>query len=274
MIGSALLAELAAEGERPRAAYHSSAKAIAAKRAGADAVVIDFGASETLPPALDGIETLFLLGGTEPDQADHEITVVREAAAADVTRIVKLSVWRAPEQLSPFATLHRKVEMEIEATGLDWTFLRPNSFMQNFTTRLGESIRTRKMFAQPRMEAASYIDTRDIARVAAKVLTEDGHAHRAYALSGPEALTLAEVARVLTGVLGHEIAYVEMSDDEASATMLAAGLPAFLVGYLIAVSRAYRTGGLEAVTASVETITGRPPTTFQQFVEDHRSQLL
>lgn len=210
-------------------------------------------------PAFEGIDTLFLLGATGPKQTYHETNVVAEEVSAGVTQVVKLSVWRAPEQLSRFARLHRRVEIkiEIEATDLESTFLRPNAFMQTFTSRQGESIRTRRMFAQPRMDgAASYIDARDIARVTVKVLTA-----KAYSLSGPAALTFAEIAGILSGVLGHQVSFVELSDEDATAGMLTAGAPPSLVDYLylVAVSRAYRSGGLEGTSSAVEESLVRPP---------------
>jgi len=97
--------------------------------------VIDLADPVTLRPALDGVDSVFLLSATEPEQTRQELNVLAAANAAAVKRIVKLSVWRADELLTPIARAHRPVEQTLESSGLTWTFLRPNVYMQNFAGR-------------------------------------------------------------------------------------------------------------------------------------------
>lgn len=127
-----------------------------------------------------------------PAQTTHELNMV-EAARAVGVRVVKLSVWRADEGLSPIARLHRPVEQSLVTSGLPWTILRPNFYLQNFLRQ--PSIREVGEFSLPLITAPiSFIDIGDIARVAARVLTTDGHDGCVYDLTGPEALTYAEAA--------------------------------------------------------------------------------
>lgn len=189
-VGSVLLAELKSAGHKPRAAYHSPAKAEKERANGGDAVSLDFAKPETLRPALAGVDRVFLLGTGGRGQADGEIALVRAARAAGVQRLVKLSVWGAAGEQFAFAKIHRSVERAVEASGLAWTFLRPNSFMQNFVNYMGGSIKAQGAIYQPAGDATiSHIDVRDVARVAARVLTTTGHEGQSYELSGPQALT-------------------------------------------------------------------------------------
>lgn len=161
-----------------------------------------------MPAALDGVDTVFLLGVMSPDQTAHELAVVDAAEAAGVRRVVKLSVWRADEGLTPIAHLHRPVEQRLRASSLGWTLLRPNFYMQNFSRQMGASIGA-GVLAQPATDAAiSVVDTRDIAEVAAAVLVDESYDERILALTGPEALTYSQAACIFSTVLGCPVRYL------------------------------------------------------------------
>jgi uncharacterized protein YbjT (DUF2867 family) len=225
-------------------------------------VTVDLGRPETLGPALDGVDTVFLLAATGPEQTEHELNMVR-AARGTGARIVKLSVWRADEGLSPIARLHRPVE---EALTGRWTVLRPNFYMQNFLRQKGirDGVISTPLVTAP----IGFIDADDIAAVAAHVLTTDGHDGRVYDLTGPRALTYDDAAAVFSQVLGRPVRYEGLSDDEARAAM--AGLPEFQVEALIDVARAYRDGGADIVTSTVRELIGRDGTELADFVRRHR----
>ncbi|MGH8236224.1 MAG: SDR family oxidoreductase [Steroidobacteraceae bacterium] len=268
-LGTALTEVLQAEGQKFRAAYHSSDAMEQARRKGYDAVQLDFAAPETLRPALAGVDTVFLLGTGVRGQAEKEINVVNAAKAAGVKRVVKQSVWDAAGEQYSLAQLHRSVERAVEASGLAWTFLRPNGFMQNFLHEAA-SIKAQGTIYQPAGEAKiSHIDVRDIASVAARVLTTAGHEGKAYELSGPQAVTYEEAANALSRVLGKKIAYVAVTDNAARAGMIAAGMPDFYADAVVDLFRAYRSGVGSRVTSQVKSVTGREPIPFEQFARDH-----
>ena len=235
------------------------------------AVTLDLSEPATLPPALDGIESVFLLGAMGPDQTVQELNLVKAAEAAGVAAVVKLSVLRTGERLTPIARLHRPVEEALESSRcLAWTFLRPNFYMQNLL-RQGALIRDTGTFAQPATTAPiSFVDVRDVARVAARVLTSAGHAGAVYTVTGPEALTYDQAAATFTQVLGRPVRFTGLSDEEARSALLRSGLPEFHADALLDVSRAYRHGGADLVTTTVRDLTGRAPMTFEQFVRDHQ----
>lgn len=269
-VGTAVLAELRAAGHAPRAAYHTREKTERAKSAGHDAVTLDFGQPQTLKPALAGVETVFLLGTGGMGQTEGETNVVNAAKAAGVAKIVKLSVWGAAGEEFSFARIHRAVERVIEASGLAWTHLRPNGFMQNFVNYQAGSIKAQNAFYAPAGEARiSHIDARDIGRVAAQVLTASGHESRAYELSGPQALSYADAAEILSRVVGRKVGYVAVTDEAAKAGMLAGGIPEFYADYLIDLNQAYRRGLGDKVTTAVQDVTGRAPVAFEQFAQEN-----
>lgn len=232
---------------------------------GAELVPIDYDKPETLGPAFRGVEVVYLLS----QAISHERAVVTAARRAGVARVVKHSAWRAGEDGYTFGRWHREIEREIEASGLPWTFLRPNGFMQNVISVFGETILTEGAFYDSVGDARiSHIDARDIARVAARVLTEPGHAHKIYELSGPEALTYAQMAKILSRVLERPIEFRQISDDRVRREVLAMGVPAREAAALVDLNRYVREGSAAAVTSTVAELTGRAPTTFEQFVRE------
>ncbi len=144
--------------------------------------------------------------------------------------------------------------------------------MQNFVTwvSLGESIRREDTIYDTVEDAGiSHIDARDIARVAARVLTEPGHEGKAYDLSGPEAHTLEEFADILTQALGRTIRYRRISDEEYRQLWAEGGFPDEWLDAIVDISRCARTGATSAVTSSVQELTGRPPISFAAFCRDY-----
>jgi uncharacterized protein YbjT (DUF2867 family) len=147
--------------------------------------------------------------------------------------------------------------------------------MQNVVTVMGEDIREEDAFYDSVGDARiSHIDARDVGRVAAHVLTEPGHEEEAYELSGPEAITHDEIAETLTEALGRTIRYVRLSDEEYRKRLLAMGLPEEEAEAWVDVNRVARTTDADSVvTTSVRDITGREPTSFEEFCHDYAPDL-
>jgi uncharacterized protein YbjT (DUF2867 family) len=186
-----------------------------------------------------------------------------------VKRIVKLSVWGAQDEEFTFARWHRAVERAIEASGVAWTFVRPNSFMQNVVNFMGATIKAQGAFFHSAADARiSHVDARDVAAVAARTLTDAGHEGRAYSLSGPEALGYADIAAVLSRAVGREIRYVAISDADYKQGAVSAGIPEAYADALIDLSRHFRTGKMSQLTGDVKAVSGRDPIPFEQFARD------
>ena len=272
-VGRPLLEELASAGMPARAAYRSADKAAHAKAAGLDAVMVDYARPETLAPALDGVDAVFLLAAGVQGQVEGETNVVRAAKAAGVRRIVKLSVFGAVEEEFGFARTHRPVELEIEAFGLAWTFLRPASYMQNFTNFMAPTIRSQHaIYTLIPDSVFNHVDTRDVARVAATVLSRDGHEGQAYTLTGPRSFSYREAARAIGVVTGTPVQVVALTESDIRAGMKAHGVPDVYADHLVDLDRWYESGKGDVLTSSIRDITGREPTSFESFVKELREQ--
>lgn len=271
VVGAALVQELAPL--RPRLGLRSAAKIDAARAEGHDAAYLDFGDPTSLASATRGVDVVFLLSPTGPAQLSNELALVRAAVDAGVRKIVKLSVWAAETRAFAFARIHREVEERIEASGVSYTFLRANGFMQNFVTHMAGAIRN-GVIAQPAADARiGHVDVRDVARVAKVALTSSALDGKAPALSGPHAFGYAEAANILERVLERPVRYVPLSDEAARAAMVSGHMPPAQAEQLIELFQYYRTSGAAAVTGEVLAITRVAPTDFETFVRQHAAAL-
>lgn len=268
-VGSEVVRQLGETNVDFRAAYHSKNKVEAAREKGIDAVLIDYNDPETLKKAFEGCDKLFLLGPNMPNQAELEINAVDAAKAAGVKHLVKLSVMRADEEEYDFGRIHREVEKAIEASGLDWTFLRPNSFMQNTVTYMSQTIKAQSAFYTAADDARiGHVDVRDIAAVAVKALTEPGHEGKAYTLNGPEALTYDQLAASLSDALGRKIQHINIPPADLKGAMLAEGTPEIFVDRLLDLERYYREGKADRNTSDIKQVTGRDPRNFAEYARE------
>jgi uncharacterized protein YbjT (DUF2867 family) len=267
-IGSEVLKQ-AANKLKLRAAYTSVGKAKAAP-AGVETVLMDFAKPETIRAALKGIEKALLVGPPAPNLAELENAFIDEAKRSGVKHLVYLSA--LGDRKSTFPGMHRDSEEKIEASGLTYTFLRPNGFMQNFVNYNAGTIRTQNAFYGTQGDGkVSHIDVRDIAAVVVEALSTSGHEGKAYSLTGPEALSNAQIAEKLSRVVGRAIRYVDLPQDEFKQALLSAGVPEWSVNALLDLLRFYREGGASQVDPAVEQLTGGKATSFDQFARDYRS---
>ena len=267
-VGQEVLAKIAKMGRPIRAAYQSAAKAALAP-AGVETVILDYNRAETVRAALRNVERVFLVGPVTPELPELERKATDEIKRSGVRQIVKLSAMGG--QAATFPRQHEESENYIRASGVAYTFLRPNGFMQNMVNYNGETIRSQNAFYGTQGGGeVSHIDLRDIAAVAVRVLTEDGHAGKVYTLTGPEALTNSRIAGILSSALGREIKYVDLPPEQMKQALLAA-MPEWNAKALLDLNELYRLGGASAVIGDVEQILGRKATTFEQFARDYSS---
>ena len=274
-VGREVVKQLQALNALFRAAVSSPSSAEALRARGVDAAICEYHQPDTVRAALQGCDTLFLLGANMIEQTALETGVVEAAKAAGVRHIVKLSVMGAPDEAYSLAHVHRPVEKAIEASGLGWTFLRPNSYMQNIVTFMKPTIQSDSMFYSASGGARiSHVDARDIAAVAAQALTApDRHRGRAYVLTGPEAVTYDELAAAVSSALDRPIQHVTLPPEDLKAGMLAEGLPEPLADRLLDLERYFRENKASLISADIERVTGHTATTLAQYLRDHASLL-
>lgn len=268
-LSSEVIQHLESIGADFRGAYRRKEQVEEARKKGREAVIMDYNNMESLKSAFEGCDKIFLLGPNLPNQIELELRAVEAAKTAGVSHIVKQSVMGAMDESYSLAKIHRPVEKAIEASGLDWTFMRPNSFMQNTVTFMGHLIRTGSVFYSASENAKiSHVDARDIAAIAAKALTESGHTGKAYTISGPEALTYDEIADKMTETLGRKITHVNLSPEELKAGMLAEGMPEVIADRLLDLERYFREGKPAVITDTVKEVTGREANKFSDFIRE------
>ena len=271
-IGSSLVDELVRLGARVRAGARGATKNAALARGGVQPVELTLGDDASVDAAVAGASALFVLTPLDPRQVELGQHLVDRAKAAGVKRVVKLSAIGA--DIEPGIQLgrwHRAVEKHIEASGLGWTFLRPNNFMENFFNYYGPD-RDGVIYLPWGQAACSFIDGRDVARVAALALTTDGHEGKAYTLTGPAAFTIAEAAATIGEVTGRTVRYVDVPEQAARDAMLGLGMPAFAVDAMMELHAIDKAGHAAAVTPEVERLTGTAPRSFRAFAEAHRAR--
>jgi len=218
--------------------------------------------------ALRDIESVFLVGPVVPNLPELEQKAADEIKRSGVRHIVKLSAMGSDQAIFP--RQHGKSEDYIRSSGIEYTFLRPNGFMQNMVVYNGSTIQTQGAFYGSQGDGkVSYVDIRDVAAVAVRVLNEDGHSGRTYTLTGPQALSASQVAEILSAAADREIKYVDLPSEQMKQALMSAGVPEWNAKGIVDLDRLYRSGGASLVTNDIERILGRKPTGFEQFARDY-----
>jgi uncharacterized protein YbjT (DUF2867 family) len=267
-IGSRTIASLACKPEvTVRVGVHT--RSAETQPGNVQAVEIDYEKPETVRAAATDVDAAFLITPSVPNQVDLAERAVNALKAASVPRLVRLSAIGADwEDAALFMREHRETEEQIVASGIPFTFLRPNSYMSNFLTyyRPDPEGNIRLPWGNA---GVSLVDPRDVGEVAAQVLTANGHLGKAYTLTGPEAITVAEIASAISEATGRSIAYIDMPEEEMRQGMLAQGLPSVMVDALLDLFATNKAGKAAVVTETVREITGGPARSFKEFARDH-----
>jgi len=269
-VGSAVLDNLGTNDGNLRALTHDESKAQSLSDQGLEAVVGDLLKPETLAPALEDVSTVFLLTPIDPDQVAQAANLIQAAKeSGNDPRIVRLSVHQASHQApARNSRQHAEIEDELASSGLPYTLLRPQSFMQN-TLMAAQTVASEGRIYQPFKDGRlGMIDVRDIGEVAAKVLTEEGHEGKVYTLTGPSAISFYDVAEALSEVLGKEVKYVDVPLEKAKEAMLNMGLSEWRADVLIEYAKAHSEGYSDWTTDDVEQLTGHPATSYKKFAND------
>lgn len=229
----------------------------------------DFLNAKTFSNAFLEIETLFLIRPPQLSHVKRDLAPALFAAkSAGVKHIVFLSLLGA--EANSFVP-HRKVEILIDQLGFTRTFLRPSFFMQNLSTTHLVEIRDRdEIFVPAGKGKTSFIDVRDIAEVGIKALTEPGHEGKAYELTGSEALSYAEVAKILSAELGRTIRYKNPSALRFLIRKRCEGLPWAFALVMTVLYTVCRLGLAGTVTNVLPKLLGRQPISLKQFAKDNR----
>lgn len=220
--------------------------------------------------ALSGAEQVVLSCADDPRRVGWETAAIDAAAAAGVRRIVKLSsVGAEPGSPVAFWDWHGRIEEHLRRREVPSVVLRSGPYMSNVLDGAESVAREDRLFAPAGAARTAMVDPRDVGRAAAAVLGSSGHGGRTHVLTGPAALSHAEVAAGLSAATGREISYVPIPDAAAREAMVACGLPEAAADRVLQVFAALRRGAGEHVTPAMEMLTGAPPRSFAAWARDH-----
>ena len=264
-VGSELVKLLVASGETVKAATRNPNHDLGP---GVDPVLYDFDDPRTFDGALKDVDRVFYLSRTaDPLAAVVAEPLFEKAADLGVKHIVNMSALgvEADDRISL-----RQVELLIEQSGIHFTTLRPNWFMQNFVSGfINDMLREKNALYIPAGDSAvSFIDVRDIAAVAAKILTTKGHENKIYALTGGEAFTHDQVVEKLADVTKRDLTYAAIGEDDMRAALKAQGLPDAPIAFMVGLFSRLRDGLNAPVSTDVEQILGHTPRTLANFVQE------
>ncbi len=235
---------------------------------GLDTVVLDFEKPETHTDALENIEKIFtILPNYTYDFIQNFKSFLDKAKSNGTKHIVFMTAMGVEHNED--APL-RQMEKHIEESGFNYTFLRPNWFMQNFVKFHGAAIKNLGGIYLPAGNSkTSFIDTRDISECAYEALLDERHINKAYTLTGPEALSHFEVAKKISDALGKDVQYHALTDEEARDLFTKIGYTNEMTETMIELYNFVKQGYTEIITNDVKSILGREPINFDKFVIDY-----
>jgi uncharacterized protein YbjT (DUF2867 family) len=265
-VGKVVLQEAIRKESKVRAMYRSTVEAAKAP-SGCEAVLADYSDKQSLRKALDGVTSAYVVCSPIPQLVELESNVLDACKESGVKHVVLNSALGAGDFGKSFPSWHRKVEDKLKATGMSFTILRPNGFLQNIVTYNAPSIRTQDAFYAAMGDAkVSYLDVGDIAVVAIRALQVGTHAGKTYELNGPEAISNQELAKRISKITGRTVSFVDISEAAQREAMLGLGMPEWQVTALLDLQQYYKQGGGAKTDGLLQELIGRAPVTLDQFL--------
>jgi uncharacterized protein YbjT (DUF2867 family) len=265
-VGSNVVKQLLKRGERPLIYVRDAEKARARFGDRVDVFVGDLADTRALKTALEGVDEFFLVN-SGPQIPERDELAAKAAKAAEVRHLVKLSSLDVRQGLA-IGAWHERGEAAVRASGICFTFVQPTGFMSNLLA-WARSIKSEGVVRSSTGDGRrAFIHSDDIAAVATEALTSPEHDGEALAITGPEAVTFAEVTERIGAAVGKPLAFQPISDEEARRRYAATGAPTEETEAHVALWRAIREGRLATVTDNVERILGRKPIGLDQWIKE------
>ncbi|MDQ6740141.1 MAG: SDR family oxidoreductase [Actinomycetota bacterium] len=271
-IGQHVVRQLAEWGQPTRVLVRDPARYEAPGRT-VEVVQGDLDQPATLEPAFRGVSKLFLLS-PGPDVPAQDAALVQAAQRARLDHVVMLSSLGAELGGIAGGRPHMPGERLLQESGVPWTILHPSEFMSNTLWWTGSIQAQGAIFAPTGTGRVGFIDPADIAAVAAHVLTTPNHEGRTYRLTGPEALSTADIAERISAVSGKPSRHVDIPEVAFREGMQAAGLPPPMIEMQVEYCAAVKEGRVAILTHDVEELLGRPPRDYATWVQDYRAAFL
>ena len=268
--GSATAKSLGEKGERFRALIRNEEKKEGLESIGGEVVIGSIENTDVVNQSMQGVKTVLVLLPNSESQLALEKQLVDSAKQAGVERIVKMSSIEAtPDATSPIPKLHLESEEYIKQSGLAWTMIKPNFYMQNLLASAGTIKDQGKIFLPMGEGKTGMIDTTDVGTVIAKVLSEDGHESMNHEITGPEILSFYEVAEIFSSALGKQVDYVDVPMDAYKETLGQFLTNQWHLDAVIDLFKGIAEGGIEDKTNTFNELTGETPKSLSQFLAEN-----
>ncbi|MBA2542161.1 MAG: SDR family oxidoreductase [Deltaproteobacteria bacterium] len=265
-IGANVVSELQKLGAKVRVATRDTSKA----PKGTEAVDFAWDDAAKVAQAVAGVDAVFLLTPLVENSVPYVQTLVDAAKKAGVKKIVKLSAGGADNPSFDLLKRHTEGEQVVRDSGIAWVALRPNFFMTNFVAYYPPDAEG-AIYLPTGEGKAAWMDPRDVAEVAALALTKPDWDNRALELSGPAALSVADVAQLLSTVSGRTIRHVDVPESAAKSAMEGMQLPGWMVEGMLGLHGVVKQGWAATPTTTVKDVTGHAPRTFEAFAKENAS---
>ena len=268
--GSEVTRQLAAAGRPVRALVRARENGAKLPRTGVEIALGSFADIASLDAAMMGVEAVFMISFEHPEQLALQANVIEAARRAGVRMIARLSASSADaESPDPLISTHGKGDLQLARSGLGHVLIRPQWFNQNFLTYCPGGV-----LRLPAGEARlPFVDIRDIAAVTIRALTEPGHDGKAYVLTGPEALSHAEVVAILSEATGRRFVYENIPPETYRQMLIAGGDSEFRADLVVNLFDRMRRRGTAPISGDIASVLGRPAIDFRQFARDYAGEI-
>jgi uncharacterized protein YbjT (DUF2867 family) len=268
--GSFIVNEFVRQRERVRVLVRDRKKAAELEKVPTIEVVEgDMSKRSSLGPALDGVDRALMISAPLMDMIETQNAFIDASKAAGVRHVIKFSGLDArPDTAFPFGVMHKKIEEHLEKSGLAWTHFRPTGFMQEYLREAPSIIHEGALYLALDNARLNPVDLVDVAKVAFSLLRDGGHAGAIISMTGPEALTMADVADRISHVIGKAVRYVPISRAQRRDALIAHGVPVEIADALDEQVKERLKGGIESqVDLSTHQLFNVKPTTFLEFAQ-------
>ncbi|HVO75850.1 MAG TPA: SDR family oxidoreductase [Ignavibacteriaceae bacterium] len=233
---------------------------------GAEIIIGDLDQPETIVPAVGDVDKIYLLTWNGPTQLKQAENVIKAASKAGTPHIIRHSMW-GPEN-SRIIKQGLQVEEIIKSSGLPWTMLKPTFYMQN-TMMAAQTISAQgNIYWDMKDGKLGMIDVRDIAEAAFAVITGEGHEGKSYILTGPEAISFTDIAKIFSRVLERNVNFINVPGEASFQAMVSLGVPEWIAEGYVELSKGFSEDFANSITQNIKILTGHPARSFEQFAND------
>lgn len=268
--GSATAKSLNERGIKFKALIRNEEKKAGLESLGAEVIMGSIDNTESVDQSMEGVETALILLPNSESQLNLERRLVDSAKQAGVKRVVKVSSIEAtPDATSPIPRLHLESEEYIKQSGLSWTMVKPNFYMQNLLASAATIKDQGKIFLPMGEGKTGMIDTTDVGSFLAKVLSEDGHESMNHEITGPNILSFYEVAEIFSQALGQKVDYIDVPLAAYKETLGQFLTNQWHLEAVIDLFKGIAEGGIEDKTDTYQELMGESPKSLEAFIKEN-----